>query len=126
MAYLLQPGLNVVEAHAVPTECATKDFMIYPQSTDLNENHREYQQTMLIGTAPFMALKGAPSNLVDTEDALRPQSTLQFNESYTQFPRDFPAQNVSCALPVRTMKWDPINTRAQLQNELFTQRYCKQ
>ena len=123
--YLLQPGLKVVNDRAVPTTCAEGEFFNYPSPSNLNNNNRAYQNTMIIGTAPFMALKGAPADLVNTQDALRPQSTTQFNDFTKNKPFSFPIQDVSCALPLRTMSWEPVNTRAQLQNAMFTQRYCK-
>lgn len=123
--YLLQPGLQIVKDHAVPPVCADDDVMIYPQPSNLNENNRAYQQAMIIGTAPFMAQKGAPAALVDVADALRPQDTTQFNKYYAGKPYSFPSQNVECVLPLRTLPWDPASSRGEMQNAMFTRRYCK-
>ena len=105
--YLLQPGLKVVNDRAILDTCAEGEFFDYPKSTNLNENNRAYQNTMIIGTSPFMALKGAPAEFVTTQDLLRPQSTTQFNDFSKNKPFSFPIQNVSCALPVRTKTWQP-------------------
>ena len=75
-------------------------FFDYPRSTNVNENNRATQNTMIIGTAPFMALKGAPADLVNTQDALRPQSTSQFNNFVVNKPFSFPhTGHVMCPPP---------------------------
>ena len=82
---------------------------------------------MLYGTAPYFAGKGAPAELVDVSDELRPQTTAQFKKIYvdTLDRNTFPWQNVSCMGPVRSMQYEPASTRAELQNGLFMQRYSK-
>ena len=124
--YILQPGLQILEDNAVPKTCSD-GYWAYPQPTNLNVNNREfYSNTMIIGTAPFMALKGAPSHLIDVDDALRPQSTVGFNDLSKHVPFTHPDIDVSCApLPPRVKSWNPVDTRAQMQNALFTKRYCK-
>ena len=124
--YILQPGLQILDDNAVPKQCSD-GFFAYPEPTNLNVNNREmYANTMIIGTAPFMALKGPPAAYIDVSDALRPQSTMGFNDYSTRPPFTFPDQYVGCApLPPRVMKWNPIDTRAQIQNASFTKRYCK-
>lgn len=125
MAYLLQPGLQHVQNPAVPVGCATEFVVPNPQPSNLNYCCRP--NTMLFGTAPYMAGKGAPNNLVMVADELRPQSTQRFNPKYVETYKDqtFPWQNMKCSVPLRTMSYEPASTRAEIQNGLFDQRYCK-
>ena len=121
--YLLQAGLQHLGAHAVPEYRANEEIMTPPQPSQLNYCCRP--TTELYGTAPFMAGKGAPNHLIDVDDRLRPQSTSEFQKYYAGKPYDFPRQDVQCKLPVRTMSWEPESSRAEIQNGLFLQRYCK-
>ena len=124
MAYQLQPGMKVVQDHAVPAVCATEEVFVYPQPSTLNyTSHRP--NTMLYGTAPYMAGKGSPAEFIDTSDQLRPQSTSRFNKVLAKtYERNFhPLQNVECKLPLRTRTYEPSSTRAEIQNGLFQQRY---
>jgi hypothetical protein len=123
MAYLLQPGLDIVENPAVPPKCATDEVFVYPQPSNLNYCCRP--NTVLYGTAPYMAGKGAPANLVMVADELRPQSTSKFNTTYvnTTKKNTFPWQDMKCSVPLRTISWEPQSTRAELQNSFFDQRY---
>jgi hypothetical protein len=58
MAYQLQPGMKVVQDHAVPTVCATEEVFTYPQPSTLNyTSHRP--NTMLYGTAGHILLNGS-------------------------------------------------------------------
>src|SRR6056300_567673 len=125
MAYQLQPGLSLVENPAVPTNRATDDVFVYPQPSTLNFGSRP--QTMLYGTAPYMAGKGSPAQYIDTSDQLRPQSTSQFNKILAKtYERNFhPLQNVECKIPLRTKTYEPMSTRAETQNCLFQQRYLQ-
>lgn len=124
MSYLLQPNLHIVENPAVPPECATDNIFAYPEGTHFNNCCRP--NTMIYGTAPYMAGKGAPHELIPLDDELRPQSTKQFNKKYVRTYEDnmFPLQNMSCSQPLRTQTLDPQSTRAENQNVLFAQRYC--
>ena len=124
MAYQLQPGMKVVQDHAVPSVCATEEVFVYPQPSTLNYGSSR-PNTMLYGTAPFMAGKGAPAQYIETSDQLRPQSTSQFNKILAKtYERNFhPLQNVECKLPLRTKTYEPMSTRAETQNGLFQQRY---
>ena len=81
---------------------------------------------MLYGTAPYMAGKGAPASLIDTSDQLRPQTTSRFNRVVvpTYERKLFPLNNMECKVPLRTMSYEPSSTRAEIQNELFDQRYA--
>lgn len=92
MAYQLQPGMKIVQDRAIPQVCATEEVFMYPQPSTLNYGSSR-PNTMLYGTAPYMAGKGAPAQFIETSDQLRPQSTTQFNkllvkrtkEDFTQF-----------------------------------------
>ena len=125
MAYQLQPGLTQIDALTIPKPCSNDFVFEYAKPSSLNLGSRP--QTMLYGTAPYMAGKGAPFELVDVADELRPQSTSQFRVGYieTMKRNTFPWQNVSCMGPVRTMNFEPASTRAELQNGVFMQRYSK-
>jgi len=127
MAYQLQPGLNLVENPARPLVCATEEVFNYPQPSTLNYGSSR-PNTMLYGTAPYMAGKGAPAHYIETSDQLRPQSTSRFNKIVTQTYEQnlFPLQDVSCKLPLQTMTYDPGSTRADIQNQMFMTRYSPQ
>ena len=124
MAYQLQPGLNIVENPAVTVNCATDEVFVYPQPSTLN-NGSSRPNTMLYGTAPFMAGKGAPAEFIETSDQLRPQSTTRFNRvlAKTYEQNLFPLQNMECKLPLRTISYEPMSTRSEIQNGMFNQRY---
>ena len=126
MAYQLQPGLSRVQnAGAVPSVKATDEVFVYPQPSSINCGSCR-PNTMLYGTAPYKAGKGSPAQYIDTSDQLRPQSTSRFNKNIVQtYERNlFPLSNVECKLPLRTMRYEPSSTRAELQNGLFQQRYA--
>tara|TARA_B000000557_G_C20808955_1_gene459039 strand:+ start:2627 stop:3025 length:399 start_codon:yes stop_codon:yes gene_type:complete len=124
MAYQLQPGIKLVTDNAVPTVCANEEVFIYPQPSTLNYVSSR-PNTMLYGTAPYMAGKGSPAQYIETSDALRPQSTSRFNKvlARTYEQNLHPIQDVSCKVPLRTRSYEPSSTRAELQNGLFQQRY---
>ena len=124
MAYQLQPGMKVVQDHAVPAVCATEEVFVYPQPSTLNYVS-DRPNTMLYGTSPYMAGKGSPAEFIDTSDELRPQSTSRFNKVLAKtYERNFhPLQHVECKLPLRTQTYEPSSTRAEMQNGLFQQRY---
>jgi hypothetical protein len=124
MAYQLQPGLKVVENPAVPVNCATEEVFVYPQPSTLNYGSSR-PNTMLYGTAPFMAGKGAPAEFIETSDELRPQSTSRFNKVLAKTYEEnlFPLQNMECKLPLRTIGYEPMSTRSEVQNGMFNQRY---
>jgi hypothetical protein len=73
-----------------------------------------------------MAGKGAPNELIMIDDELRPQATTRFDRVYVNNSRGgyFPIQDMKCSVPLRTMSYDPTSTRSQVQNGLFTKRYC--
>ena len=124
MAYQLQPGMKMVSDHAVPPVCATEEVLKYPQPSALNYVSSR-PNTMLYGTAPYMAGKGAPAEYIESSDALRPQSTSRFNKvlARTYEQNLHPLQNVACKVPLRTRTYEPSSTRSELQNGLFQQRY---
>jgi len=125
MAYQLQPGLSIVDNKgALPSVGATDEIFVYPQPSHLNSGSSR-PNTMLYGTAPYMAGKGAPAKYIDASDELRPQSTSRFNKTIVQtYERNlFPLNNMECKTPLRTMKYEPASTRADLQNGLFQKRY---
>lgn len=124
MAYQLQPGLFIVDNKgALPPVRATDEVFVYPQPSHLNYGSRP--NTMLYGTAPYMAGKGAPAQYIETSDQLRPQSTTRFNKKIVQtYERNlFPLNNMECKVPLRTTSYEPASTRADLQNGLFQKRY---
>lgn len=125
MAYQLQPGLSIVQNKgALPQVKATEEVFVYPQPSTLNCGGCR-PNTMLYGTAPYMAGKGSPAQYINTSDELRPQSTSRFNKHIVQtYERNlFPLTNMECKTPLRTIRYEPVSTRAELQNGLFQQRY---
>jgi len=114
----------MVTDKAVPSVCATEEVFVYPQPSTLNYGSSR-PNTMLYGTAPYMAGKGSPSQYIETSDALRPQSTSRFNKvlAKTYEQNLHPLQNVACKTPLRTRTYEPSSTRAEVQNGLFQQRY---
>ena len=127
MAYQLQPGMKMVQNPVQPPVCANEEVFVYPQPSTLNYGSSR-PNTMLYGTAPFMAGKGAPAQFIETSDQLRPQSTSQFNKilAKTYEQNLFPLQNVECKLPLRSMTYEPTSTRADTQNMMFIKRYPSQ
>ena len=126
MAYQLQPGMKIVQNPAHPPVCATEEVFVYPQPSTLNYGSSR-PNTMLYGTAPYMAGKGSPAQFIETSDQLRPQSTSQFNKIVTKtYEKNFfPLQDMTCKLPPRTLSYEPASTRAELQNSQFQQRYLR-
>ena len=127
MAYQLQPGMKIVENPAQPLVTATDEVFVYPQPSTLNYTSGR-PNTMLYGTAPYMAGKGAPAQYIETSDQLRPQSTSQFNK-ITVKPHErglFPLQDMKCRLPPPAMSYEPESTRATTQNHMFETRYPSQ
>lgn len=126
MAYQLQPGLAIVQnTGALPSVRATEEIFVYPQPSSLNCGSCR-PNTMLYGTAPYMAGKGSPAQFIDVSDQLRPQSTTRFNKVIVPtYERNlFPLTNMECKVPLRTLNYEPMSTRAELQNGLFQQRYA--
>jgi hypothetical protein len=63
MAYQLQPGMKIVENPVKPPVCATEEVFVYPQPSTLNYGSSR-PNTMLYGTSPYMAGKGAPAEYI--------------------------------------------------------------
>jgi hypothetical protein len=82
---------------------------------------------MEYGTAPYMAGKGAPNELIMVDDELRSQSTKRFKRLLipTYERNFFPLQDMTRIGAAPTMAFDPGSTRAEKQNALFKARYCK-
>jgi hypothetical protein len=120
MAYQL--SLDRTDNPALPQTCATDSIFAYPQASSLNQCCRP--NTMLYGTAPYMAGKGAPMELIDTSDRLRPQSTTRFGKVLvkTDEHKLFPLNNMECSQPLRSRGFDPVSTRADVQNGMFASR----
>ncbi len=121
MAYQLQPGLSIVQnSGALPAVKATDEIFVYPQPGSLNCGSCR-PNTMLYGTAPYMAGKGSPAQYIETSDQLRPQSTSRFNKHLVQtYERNlFPLSNMECKVQLRTMSYEPSSTRADVQNGQF-------
>src|SRR5210317_2562575 len=126
MAYQLQPGLSIVQnTGAIAPVKATDEIFVYPQPSSLNCGDCR-PNTMLYGTAPYMAGKGSPAQFIDVSDQLRPQSTTRFNRVIVPtYERNlFPLANMECKVPLRSIGYEPMSTRAELQNGLFHQRYA--
>ena len=123
MSYQLQPGLLNIEQSSLPTNPATDTFVVPPQPSSMNYFGRP--NTMLYGTAPYRAGKGAPNSLVELDDTLRPQSTTRFNKSYidTYEKQVFPLNNMPCDAPIESSVIVPGSTRADNQNAMYVQRY---
>ena len=128
MAYQLQPGLSIVQnSGALPAVKATDEIFVYPQPGSLNCGSCR-PNTMLYGTAPYMAGKGSPAQYIETSDQLRPQATTRFNKVLVK-PHEsgfFPLNDVACKVPLRTRTYQPVSTSAYIQNSMFNQRYLPQ
>ena len=70
--------------------------------------------------------KGAiPAVKATDEIFVYPQpSTLNKHIVQTYERNLFPLSNMECKVPLRTMKYEPASTRAEVQNGLFQQRYA--
>ena len=122
MAYQLKTSHIQVDESAVPPVCATDSFQVYPQPATPGNCCRP--STMIYGTAPYFAGKGAPAELVDVQDRLRPQSTTRFGNVLVKRNDGLhPLQDVSCAGPVRVRTTYPRSSRGDVQNILFHDRY---
>ena len=123
--YSLNTSKVFIDNPAVPKNCANDVIFNYPNPSSLNNCCRP--NTMLYGTAPYKAGKGAPNDLIMVDDELRPQSTTQFGKIYLDNSSSgfHPFQDMSCSVPLRVHISDPTSTRSQIQNGLFSKRYCK-
>jgi len=123
MSYQLQPGLLNIEQSSLPTNPATDAFVVPPQPSSLHYFGRP--NTMLYGTAPYRAGKGAPNSLIELDDTLRPQSTSQFKKIYvdTYEQQVFPLNKIPCNEPIESHVIVPGSTRSDNQNAMYAQRY---
>lgn len=126
MAYQLSTSSVQVDAGSAPSQCATDNFFMYPQPVNTPQNCGPCRpNTELYGTAPYYAGKGAPAELVDVQDRLRPQSTTRFGRVLVESTRELhPLQDMSCSIPVKVRTSYPSSTRADIQNASFSQMYC--
>jgi hypothetical protein len=125
MAYQLSTSSIQVDAGGAPSQCATDNFFMYPQPAGPGNCGSCRPNTELYGTAPYYAGKGAPAELVDVQDRLRPQSTTRFGRVLVESERQLhPLQEMTCSIPVKVRTSYPSSTRADIQNASFSQRYC--
>jgi|688.fasta_scaffold01535_16 hypothetical protein len=61
--------------------------------------------------------------LVMGDDALRPQDTTAFKKNWQQYTFDFPNSHISAPPPMFSNEVFPVSTRADIENQLFSQRY---
>lgn len=123
MAYQLNTSSVLLDVGSLPVNCAYDNVIAPPVLSNLNYAGSGRASTPIYGTAPYMAGKGAPGNLIMVEDMLRPQSTTFFKKGYEGRSYDFPSKDMSCSVPLRTRSWDPSSSRADVQNVLFDRRY---
>ena len=123
MAYQLNTSKVLLDAESLPVDCAYDHVIAPPVVSNLNYAGSGRASTPIYGTAPYMAGKGAPGNLILVEDMLRPQSTTFFKKGYQGREYDFPSKDMSCSVPLRSRSWDPSSSRADVQNVLFERRY---
>ena len=118
MAYQLQPGLAIVQnVGARPSVKANEEVFVYPQPSTLNYCCRP--NTMLYGTAPYMAGKGSPAQFdVRTSSVLNPlvlTRSLSPPMSVTFSLSQHGVQGTSSCDDLRT-----TSTRAELRTALST------
>lgn len=106
-----------------PKVCANDFIFQYPASDNLNYAYPS--STALVGTAPFMALKGAPGAYINTESALRPQTTIMANGPLTSAVHIDRNSDLSCMQPLRVRQCNPVSARAAMKNAAFNQVYLK-
>jgi hypothetical protein len=117
----LQPGLSMVDGDSRPPDCANDFVFSYPVPSSLNFCCRP--NTMLYGTAPYLAGKGAPADLIMVDDELRPQTTSGIRKRFEiRNEQGYPWQSLG-GCPVVIQSNNPNDTRGAIQNNLFIQRY---
>lgn len=62
-------------------------------------------------------------SIVMNDDALRPQDTTAFKKNWQQYTFDFPNIHLSTPPPMFSNEIFPTSTRADIENQLFSQRY---
>jgi len=125
--FQLQTSKFQLDTNVFPPYCAGEPFPFPQPSTQTSLGYSCRPNTMLYGTAPYMAGNGAPANLIDLESRMRPQSTKRFGKVLVPYTRGlFPLQKLpDCLVPLRAWTHDAASTRAELQNGLYQQRYCR-
>jgi len=117
-------GLRNLNADVVPRVKPGEEIFTYPENSNANLPARP--NTVLYGTAPFRGGGGAPAQLIDVSDELRPQSTTRFGKTLVQPMENtlFPVNNSMDAPPPPTPR-GMVSSRAEIQNELYEQRYSR-
>ena len=125
MEYQLQPDLQRIQNPALPTNSAIEHVFTYPEG-EREQNFGSRPNTMLYGTAPYMAGKGSPAALIEVSDELRPQATTRFGKVVVNYyeKQHFPL-DASMPAPSLPNLYEPRSSRAELQNDLFDLRYNK-
>uniref|UniRef100_A0A6C0JT94 Uncharacterized protein n=1 Tax=viral metagenome TaxID=1070528 RepID=A0A6C0JT94_9ZZZZ len=125
MAYQLQPDLVRLKNPAVPEHSALDYVFTYPQASSLNYVSSR-PNTVLYGTSPYMAGKGSPAEYIETSDELRPQTTTQFGKiTVDRYEKNLFPVHKTMPPPPLPRSYDPVSSRADLQNNLFDLRYNK-
>jgi hypothetical protein len=121
-SFTLQPGLTRLANISQPG--CDNSFTPYP-THDSRPNWSSRPQFSEFCHSPYMAGKGVPGHLILEEDAMRPQSTKRFGKVLVNtYERNFfPLQDNLCLGQPQTARYNPVDTRAQLQNGLFQKRY---
>lgn len=124
MALQLQPDLYRIQNPVVPEHSALDQVFTYPQST--SQNYGSRPNAVIYGTAPYMAGKGSPAEFIETSDELRPQSTTQFKSMVVdRYEKNLFPVHKNMPVPPLPRSYDPVSSRADLQNSLFDLRYNK-
>ncbi|MBJ62928.1 MAG: hypothetical protein CMB57_06695 [Euryarchaeota archaeon] len=115
-------GLRNLNTGVVPIVKPGEEIFTYPENSNANLPARP--NTVLYGTAPFRGGGGAPAQLIDVSDELRPQSTTRFGKALVQPMENtlFPVNNSMDAPPPPAPR-GMVSSRAEVQNELYEQRY---
>jgi hypothetical protein len=124
MAYQLKTDSLMLNM-PVP-EGPVNDYLVIPPQPS-TEAFCCRPSTMEYGTAPYMAGKGAPAELIMVDDMLRPQTTSHFKKVYvkTYEKQVFPLLDMPCKVPLKDSVVVPQSSRNDLQNILYNQRYCR-
>jgi hypothetical protein len=62
-------------------------------------------------------------SIVMNDDALRSQDTTAFKKNWQQYTFDFPNIHLNAPPPMFSQEIFPVSTRAEVDNQLFSQRY---
>lgn len=115
---------NITLAQGTQQKVCANDFILsYPTTNNLN--YCCQPNTPLVGTAPFMALGGAPAPFIDTESQLRPSSTVMANGPLVSAVHIDRNSDLSCLQPLHVRNCNPVSARAAMKNAAFNQVYLK-